>query len=165
MESISLCVGLINPEISEGNAEIRQLLRKSIDDLDLLGLGNVFIDAQNTKIWEDQQTRNELFAHCFFNLFCRPFSRIGEHENDEWVWPDVASAGSVALLELVLAAGANPKFSDSRGLTCLHWLAQRSDHEADLEKVMAILVNAGCNLEARDGMYGASPLAWAAYQG
>jgi hypothetical protein len=166
MESIQYCLDLINPEICEGKeiiVELKALLSTPSDDIELVALGDLLIRAERTNLWGDPETRNMIFVSCFYNLFCRPFT-IAQDENYA-EQSDVSSGNSIALLELALAAGGNPKFADTRGLTCLHWLAQRSDGEAELQKVMTILYHAGCNLEARDAMYGASALAWAAYQG
>ena len=169
MESIVNCIRLINPEPLESDdsllADLKHSLRKSIDDLDLALMCDVLIQAQRTHLWRNPDMRSVMFAHCFYNLFCQPFNRLGEEDDPDCESPRLASDKALAMLELILAAGGDPKFADTRGLTCLHWLAQRSDDAAELEKVMTILVKAGCNIEARDAMYGASALAWAAYQG
>ncbi len=166
MQSIQECIELLDEEYLHDETiahDLKYLLGKSIGELDPMAVGNVLIRAHRWRLWENAESRNIVFAHCFYGLFCRPINR--DESDSEFVWAAVASDKSIAVLELILAAGADPRYVDSRGLTCLHWLAQRSDDAADLEKFMSILVKAGCNLEARDGMYGASALAWAAYQG
>ncbi len=168
MQSIQECIELLNEEYLHDEtiaADLKYLLGKSIGELDPMAVGHVLIRAQRSRLWGNADSRNIVFAHCFYGLFCRPINRDEDQADSEFIWADMASDKSIAVLELILAAGADPRYVDSRGLTCLHWLAQRSDDAADLEKFMSILVKAGCNVEARDGMYGASALAWAAYQG
>jgi hypothetical protein len=168
------CVDLLNEEAFYDDEEalcdqtystVNYLLGRSIGELDPMAVGKVLIKLPRWRLWGNADSRNILFARCLNWFFCRPVNRDEEKADSEFVWADVASDKSIAVLELILAAGADPRYVDSRGLSCLHWLAQRSGDASDLEKFMSILVKAGCNVEARDGTYGASALAWAAYQG
>ncbi len=67
--------------------------------------------------------------------------------------------------ELLIAAGADPAVTDANGLTPLHWLAQRAAQADVLQPLAALLLRAGCNLEAREQLYGASALAWSGWHG
>ena len=124
-----------------------------------------------------QNHRQDILDHCLFALYCKlKLSRRALHNGgaDElcyvYRWAhnkDVAFTGenSVLILELLLAAGANPCSADQNGLTYLHWLAQRREDAGSLRRIVDLFVNAGCNLEARDGVYGATPLGWSAWFG
>jgi ankyrin repeat protein len=81
-------------------------------------------------------------------------------------------------IELLLAAGADVHM-DPRGMgvTALHlvagggadgttWLAPlKGLEESDVAAVIKVMVGAGGNIHQRDRMYGAQPLAWAAWYG
>jgi len=77
----------------------------------------------------------------------------------------VLQASDTACAELLLAAGADPREVDVNGLSALHWLAQRDDSVQVLRPFAELLLCAGCALEAREQLYGASALAWAGWHG
>ena len=71
-----------------------------------------------------------------------------------------------AVLSLLLAARALDVTSrDDNGLSCLHWIAQRTAGVDVLLPLARALVSAGAELESREEMYGASPLAWSGWHG
>jgi ankyrin repeat protein len=118
-----------------------------------------------------QNHRDDILNHCLFALHCK-LKRTRRADEDCYVYrwahnKDVpfTEEKSVLILELLLAAGANPGYVDQNGLTFLHWLAQRREDSCSLGRIINLLVNAGCDLEARDGIYGATPLGWSAWFG
>ena len=78
---------------------------------------------------------------------------------------DPTSENGLAMIEFLLAACADPNTTDMHGLTVLHWLAQLKHDKNELVRLLELYVASGGNLEARDGTYGGSPLAWAAWYG
>jgi hypothetical protein len=118
-----------------------------------------------------QSHRDDILDHCLFALHCKlKMSRRADKVCYVYRWAhnkDVpfTEENSVLILELLLAAGANPCSVDQNGLTFLHWLAQRREGAYSLRRIVDLFVNAGCNLEVRDGIYGATPLGWSAWFG
>jgi ankyrin repeat protein len=118
--------------------------------------------------------RDEILDHCLYALHCKlkRTRRAGNADELRYVYrwahnKDVpfTEESSVLILELLLAAGANPGSVDQNGLTFLHWLAQRREDAGSLRRIADLFINAGCNLEVRDSIYGATPLGWSAWFG
>ena len=65
---------------------------------------------------------------------------------------------SVEITETLLDAGADPDVRDSRGYTPLHWLATGGGEAGNRIELMLALVDAGADLNAKDGEYGDTPL-------
>ena len=67
-----------------------------------------------------------------------------------------AESGNAAVLETMLACGFNPDAPDKDKVTPLHRAAMGGHVEA-----VRVLLAHGASVEARDGMFSASPLVWA----
>jgi ankyrin repeat protein len=67
-----------------------------------------------------------------------------------------AEKGDVVVLGTMLACGFDPTVKDQDGVTALHRAAMSGQAEA-----VSVLLAAGAPLDARDGMFAASPLVWA----
>ena len=67
-----------------------------------------------------------------------------------------AERGDVPVLETMLACGFDPRVADADGVTPLHRAAMSGYPEA-----ARVLVAAGADVSARDGMFSATPLVWA----
>jgi hypothetical protein len=113
----------------------------------------------------------DVLDHCLYGLFSRPRkSRRADGQPYAYYWAhnkdvDITAEKCTEIMELLLAAGANPRTTDSNGLTFLHWLAQRHDEGDKLNQIARLFFDTGCDVEARDGIYGATPLGWSAWFG
>ena len=123
------------------------------------------------KMPADSEIRQDILDYCLFSLFTRPKrTRRASGQETVYFWAqnknvDLNEDRGFHLLELIVAAGANPRIADNDGLTVLHWLAQRSEDAGVISKIVGVLIGAGCDIEARDGVYGATPLGWSAWFG
>jgi hypothetical protein len=67
-----------------------------------------------------------------------------------------AESGNAAVLDAMLACGFNPEATDKDNVTPLHRAAMGGHVEA-----VQVLLQHGADVNARDGMFAASPLVWA----
>jgi hypothetical protein len=86
----------------------------------------------------------------------------GVNPKDIGLWSLFPPSGNAELLRVFLEAGANPNASDEAGGGCtlLHYLAASPDARPSIE----VLLQFKANINARDSVFGLTPLTWAVVQ-
>ncbi len=83
----------------------------------------------------------------------------GVNPKDICLWSLFRASGNAELLRVFLEAGANPNVNDEAGGGCtlLHYLAASPDAKPSIE----VLLQFKANINARDNVFGFTPLTWA----
>jgi ankyrin repeat protein len=86
----------------------------------------------------------------------------GVNPKDICLWSLFRASGNAELLRVFLEAGANPNVNDEAGGGCtlLHYLAASPDAKPSIE----VLLQFKANINARDSVFGFTPLTWAVVQ-
>ena len=155
-------------------AHLKLKLDNAFEDCDFNEICDILLSSRTLLI----QARNvasdiyqDVLDHCLYSLCCRP-QKSGRFAGMPYVyfWSQdkevrITEKKFLDILEFLLAAGANPRSRDSNGLTFFHWLAQRREEGEKLSEIVHLVYDAGCDIEAKDGMYGATPLGWSSWFG